>query len=318
MKTGTQEYISDRLLAAGGTLIRFYAEGSGPVTVPAEENGYRLNVLGSGSVIANEALTLAVAEGYTHLCRSCFKIGAIHRLDLPASLRSAVLPLTVTGVKIPEIRLKRSLAAPVRSILFQGSLPAGGGRHLVSAERFGLPGLTPLQLLVEGAADSMLPRYGPEMEFIFLRQTDDTTIFETLPCLDLSGRTSETEEYAAVIRMIREGKTGYRDAEAESRNDRLLHEDQSVRSLRQKRLCCVLAEDPSCLQITSALMFAPALYRIPFEGRDWYLYSRQHLTGDPGLPYLREDMCLFNSDGLVTDGALSDKIYSKIRLIMRL
>ena len=321
MKPGTQGYLSSTLAAAGGTLIRFCSEASGAVTVPAGENNVRLSVLGAGSVVANQAASVIVEEGYTRFNARCIQAGSAARLAFPASLRSAESPLHISGQLFPLIELKRSLTDAVRRELAARSVPVGGGRRMLDPEMFYLPELAPLPALIANVQGLPLQPESAEARFLFFRTPQENkTIFDKRDCLDFRGGSSGTEEYAAVMRMIREGNTGLRDAAAELQNDRLIHgqeKDPWLQQYRNQRIC-VLFTDPSELRITGVHMFAPALYPIRYGGREWFLYSRLHLTADPDLAYLREDVCVFTREGLVTDGSLSDAVYLKARMMMSL
>ena len=321
MKTETQVYISDSLAAAGKTLIRFCSQESSDVTVPSRENKLRLSELGAASVVADKAPSITIAEGYTRLRGRCIKSDKARRLVLPASLEAAESPLMTSGRLLPIIELKRSLPDGVRRELIRQSVPVGGERRMLNPEIIDVPGLAPLPEVIRSVQGLPLPQQPPETRFLFFREGEDKkSLFDSRGCLDFHGQSAETEEYDAVMRMIREGATGWRDAGAEELNDRLIHNegpDPWSHRYSFHRLC-ILLTDASCLQIIGTYMFAPALYPVRWNGKDWFLYSRLHLTSKPDIPYLREDVCIFSRNGMVTDGKLSDRIYLKIRLIASL
>ena len=66
------------------------------------------------------------------------------------------------------------------------------------------------------------------------------------------------------------------------------------------------------------MLFTPQLLPIHCDGQQYYLYSRNRLTADPACPYQREDVCVFDKAGLVTDKKISETVYGKARLLMLL
>ena len=72
------------------------------------------------------------------------------------------------------------------------------------------------------------------------------------------------------------------------------------------------------LILTKARLFTPQLLPVRLDGVQYYLYSRNHLTSDRSCLYYREDVCIFDETGLVTDKKLSEAVYGKARLLILL
>ena len=309
------EYLSSSLLAVDSTLIRFYSDAPGEVIVPSREGKLRLTAVGQGAVVADQAESLVIGEGYTELAERCLHGKSLKQLTLPASLRAGPRTLKVATDTIPQIVLRRSLLPEERRRLDEVSIPIGGFARLLPTEQLNLPGLAPLEALAWSVTEHAFRHCCPAMRYIFCYEQEALTIFTTCRCLDLAGQVTETEEYAAVMEMIREGVTGYRHSQSEWQSDLRVRLGLVPARLRYL-LYFVTYTDPSALKIERARLFSPALYPVRMDGHEWFLYSRLHFSGDLLDPYEREDICVFDRDGLVTDRTLSEAVYGKARLMM--
>ena len=64
--------------------------------------------------------------------------------------------------------------------------------------------------------------------------------------------------------------------------------------------------------------FFPTLRYVRCEDADWWIYSRNYLTGSEEHPYIRMEMGVFNREGLVTNRKQAEAVYAKYRFLSML
>ncbi len=319
-------FMDSRLLAAGDTLIRF-REKKSLVTVPSYAGNLILNKIGPGAVIAQGVTRLNIGEGYTRLSgRAILGYGDLSALMLPASLEEAETDFVV-AVNMSRILVRRQLDEQELAVLTGVGIPIAKGHRILAPGEFTSPALRVLTTAALCLAPAA-PLLSPEMHVLFEANSPSDSIFSPVGCYDLTGSHTSTEEYSAVMDMIGRGRTGWRHPEAEKKNDYWMRVKNPSRSVLHPLSLIIFKEPPSLLprgkraeiipEIIKTRLFTPSLLPILHEGTQYYLYSRNHLTGSEECPYYREDMGVFTVEGLVTDRKISEAVYAKARFIMLL
>ena len=319
-------YMNDHLLAAEDTLIRYVGNGTEEM-IPSRAGTLMLRTVGAGAVVAPNAGRLTIAEGYTSLKNqaiiSCAKDA---RLELPASLQTVSTGFAPAG-RIRDIILRRYSDPEEWRLLRETGLPCGEGRRLLVYAQTDGTSLALAGLVMVAVGRPMAEAH--EDMCMLLEYSNNRSIFNTGPCYDLTGNRTQADEYAVVMRMIRDGKTGWRHPEAERRSDLRIRAGQLLPTEPEK-LTVAEAETGKAktrpdgcheldIRVTTHMLMAPALRPVVLNGRRYFIYSRQYLTSNPECPYMREDMGVFSEEeGLLTDRKLSEEIYAKARMLMLL
>ena len=317
-------YMDDRALAAGQTMIRFTPDPTHQF-IPSRVGPLQLNTLGPGSVIGGSVSFLTVEEGYIRLLPRSISAGTLKQLELPYTVQEAA-PDFLVGSPAAEILFRRRLTAGELSSLKESSLPAGGGKRILIRSQLSGEELAPAAAAFSSMAPP-LPVLNDRMAALML-DTPGVQIFAPRPCWDLSGQETRIEEYAIVQRMIRQQFFGWRHPEAELQSD--LRIRTGVMPPRQPEMLSLAEFDPAqavlqpdgryelTLHLVSRGMVVPVLLPVILDGKQFYLYSKQHLTRKAECPYWREDVGIFDAEGLITDQKLSEAVYVKARLPMLL
>ena len=325
-------YIGPNLLAAGSTLVRCADEGL-HVRVPARAGGLALEEIGSGAVTAGQAETILVEEGYIRLNRSGIMVGPqTRKITLPRTLEEAAADscCDLQGSRLhsfPEltIQLNRRFSPNEYAICRDCSLPAGKGRRILQVSLLKDRAFRPLanMSLNLGRAAAALR---PEMGTVF-QEDGKATVFQARDCYNLNGNETRKDEYGTVLEMIRDGNMGWSDPESEKQSDIRIHAGIPLTGGKEAALAEYSEPETEPLrdgflgvQVCFRLqkLFFPGLLPIRYGGNDYYLYSRKRLTADPACPYEREDMGIFDREGLVTDRKLAEAVYGKARMLMLL
>ena len=313
-------YMDDRALAAGQIMIRFTPDPMQQL-IPSRVGPLQLNTLGPGSVIGGSVSYLTVEEGYTRLLPGSISAGVLKMLKLPYTVQE-VAPGFLTGSPSAEILFRRRLTAGELASLRDISLPAGGGMRLLTGSQLTGEELGPVAAALSSLAPP-LPVLNDRMAALML-DTPGTQIFSARPCFNLLGPETRTEEAALVQQMIRQQFFGWRHPGAELQSDRRVRagllpppHPEALALAEFDPGKAVLRPD-GCYDVTvhllSRAMAVPALLPVALEEKQFYLYSRQHLVSKTDCPYWREDIGIFDADGLVTDQKLSEAVYAKARL----
>ncbi len=156
-------------------------------------------------------------------------------------------------------------------------------------------------------------------------------IEETMDYYDLSARYKAQREVDLAMLMIREGFMGWRDEDAERENDNALRKGRAIQerpNLQRWAGCGVPAVTVDLGSVTRngnaeyvdvnferSVLFTPALRHLRVNGRDYFVYSRNFLTGDRECPYIRCEMCVFDQSGIVRNRGLATEVYAKYKLL---
>ena len=307
-------------------------------TVPAAFGGYSATAVGSGALqITMNVRKLTFAPGYRVLRDGC--------LSSSSALKLISVPETVNTVSStlfsarrypfnPIFSIARALQPAVFSDIRKMMLRADGKRRLLPPELLRRNDMEPVSCLLQNAAVPAAV-ICKEMRILFFgippHDTDSKlysgTVFDPRPCFDFLYGRKETEEYTAVMEMIRADDSGWHDAAAER------HCDLEIRFGNVPAspalcfevgiaVCEKLPEAPgpdglihTVFRLFGAYLFFPALRRVRHKGSDWWIYSRNYLTGRAECPYNREDVGVFDRNGLVTDRKTSEDVYAKYRFL---
>ena len=317
-------YMDDRLLAADHTLLRYTAIDTASAKVPARAGALYLTEAGSGAIIVRNIPRLQLEEGYTLLKDGCLVADKnLKELELPSSLIRAERSFYRSG-GLERIILHRLLDAESFSMMMENAIPLYDGSRLIAPSDMKSSGLSVIYdvSMFSGPPLTVLL---PDMRILF---TDDgnASLFDERPCYDLSARFSVTEEYTEIMAMIRDGVTGWRHSVAEKKSDLRIRSNSAFSRPIQLSLAILMpvtghsagGSVEATLILTKARLFTPQLLPVRLDGVQYYLYSRNHLTSDRSCLYYREDVCIFDETGLVTDKKLSEAVYGKARLLILL
>ncbi|MCR4887048.1 MAG: hypothetical protein K5919_09050 [Clostridiales bacterium] len=332
----TEYFMDEKTLALGNTLLTLQCDG--PIfTVPAEFGGLSVTTVGSGALQLRTVQELTFAPGYKELKEKCLCYTAtLERMNVPETVQrissalfaatngKADLVLSIDRALQPSTFLdmrRMMLQTEEKQRLLPPSLLQRGEMELVRC------------LMCNSAPSAAIIRKDMRLLFSGRLPGDEHhefysgTVFDPRPCFDfLSGR-KKTEEYTAVMEMIRADDPGWHDPEAERKGDLNLRFGASpVAVTACKKVSVVLcpelpnAPGPDGLfhaqfHLFRRHLFFPALRHIRHQGADWWIYSRNYLTSDPERPYLREDVGVFDRNGLVTDRKSSEDVYAKYRFL---
>ena len=313
-------YMDDCLLAADHTLIRCSRTGES-VTVPSRAGGLRLTEAGSGAIVTRNTKRLTLEEGYIRLNAACvIPDQELAGIELPATV-TEIAPGFLRSAALQEIELCQWADGRTIGQLRAASFPLKGGQSLF------VPALTGTQALdnITAAAASLappLPALGREMCVLF-EWEDGVGLTAPRTCYDLTGRADRMDECTAVMDMIRAGDLGWQHLQAERRSDYRIKSHGF--HIPWGKLCfalCPTADlEPGAgerlkVRLIGHKLFTPRLLPIRWQGRQYYLYSRNHLAANRNAPYWREDVGVFDGNGLVTEQSVSEAVYAKARLLM--
>ena len=329
----TNCYMDERTLVLGQTLIRLKC-GEACVTVPAAFGGFGVTTLGSGALTLDGVQELTIAPGYAELKEKCVSAAStLKRVNIPESVQTvpeSMFASTGSGVELYVSRgLKPALFLDIRRM----SLPVGGTDRLLPSDLLARGGLEIVRRLM-GSVEKPAAEINRGMRLLFCGRLPDGanriyngTVFDPRPCYDfLSGR-RETEEYTAVMEMISDEDPGWHHPASERASDRALRagHDPLAPVLYAGVGAAVCERMPFSpgpdglfhvlFRLFRKNLFFPTLRQVRHRGADWWIYSRNWLTVSPEHPYQREDVGVFDRNGLVTDRKVSEDVYAKARFL---
>ena len=316
-------------LLIDSTLIRAVLDDP-EAKVPAVCGGQAVLTLGSGSVVAVKARHLTVSEGVTGIMQGAITISRVlEELSLPASLADTEqFPMHfVAGdarlSSLKRIDIRRELDGPVEEKLRLISYNTGRHQRIIDLRAISDASMSAVSAFAgQFARPAHIDR---AMGVLFVNENKTATLFDDRPCYDMERGTEKTSEYAVIKAMIKAGRTGYRHRASECWSDQVI---RANRNSQMPGLCSVATvpmrpgrrskEGPyhTVVTVRRHLLFSPALLPVRLHGVRYYIYSRQHQVADDNNHYQREDVCVFDDEGLVTNRALSEAVYAKARLLM--
>ena len=346
MKTGY--YLDERASVIGGTLIRLNDNGE-DVRVSSSYGGNPVSVLGSGAVVVPRAVRLTLEEGFRRLESDCMTGNrSLREIRLPATLREidGVIGIWRNLAGEPfHLFLDRRMTAGVWEDIRQRAVPVGGKQYALSPGELNRDAMRPADAL-PASLEAPGASVQKEMRCVFLvRQKDKEDLqeqfFSKISCLDLKYGRGTVCEADIVTEMIRDGDEGLRHAGAEEFSDLMIRKNGKTGAEADKEVCLILcepgpAEDhgggapaPSDRKSSRAAVtvrlhlfrqkaFFPSLRYVRSDDSDWWIYSRNYLTGIEDHPYIRMEMGVFNRQGMVTNREQAEAVYAKYRFISML
>ena len=350
MKTGTgdadimkkRSAIAENAMVLNGTLIQ-YVCNPGRTVVPASALGLRIRRIGNGALFLKDTEELFVSEGIEEIGEGNFTHGTdLKAIHFPWTMK------TVSQHAFCEFRTKKTIYWEIE-MSRQGiqELVSGPGKtddpasFYVSKSDLLRPELCNIRNLRMEAA-KLLPQIElngyPEMLFEWDGKSgmwEPEWMFEQRLFFMQGHKPTMTTEYDVIMNMIRTGRTGWLDPESEAYSDRLcaLGRNPAMEALGSNPAqwasgCmitgCVTRQDRAMIMFSMSHFYMPALHRIRYGGRDWWLYCR-NLFSRPRVSmnkfmnrYIRQDVGIFSPDGLVMDREVSEMIYTKFRMISSL
>ena len=223
---GADYYLDDRTLVMGHTLIRLKCQDP-CCTVPSVFGGHSVTVAGSGALtLENDVQELTFEPGYIVLKESCLdNASSLKRLSVPDTVQTIAETLYLR--KFFTCNLELTIDRKLQPVIFQDilriSLPMGEKKRLLPPALFKRPELEPVRCLMLQSAPppAVICR---DMRILFYGQVDEPTspvysgtLFDSRRCCDFISGRATTEEYTAVMEMIRAGDPGWRHPEAEKK-----------------------------------------------------------------------------------------------------
>ena len=332
-------YLDDQALVVEQTLISLKNDET-VFTVPSSFGGHPATVAGSGALSLKGVQELAFAPGYAVLKEMC--------LSVPPSLKRLLIPETVHTLSDQlfypcfqesgaRLEIDRALHPALWEDLRRNALNIGDNRRLVPSALLRREEMEPVLCLMRNAAQPAA-EIRKEMRLLFFESRpanvrpgcDAGSIFELRPCYDFLDGCGEIEEYTAVMQMIREDAPAWRVPAAEEQSDlRIRYGQAKMPDVSSGTVSLAVYDGRPDLSgndgrirvrfsVVFDRVFFPAVRRIRHRGKDWWIYSRNHLTSRADCPYVREDMGVFDRDGLVTSRKTVEDVYAKFRFLCML
>ncbi len=325
-------YIDDYTCAYQDTMI-CYRDEARQVRVPATAAWLRLKRLGSQALSCPNAESIELAEGYESIAHDLFdglagQKSAFAMLLLPTTLKqvepSAINAHAHPGLK--RVSLRRRMSRREYGSLLDGSLSVEGGLRLPTGQTSfnGACSLMAdvLKCLCLGVLD---PSETTLPLFEWKNEKGRSGLFSRKSCMLPDGMKAEPNENSVLLKCIEGKRWGVRDTGVERWNDRILQLNTN-RSQSQGKTAVIWFDeravsrrgDEVCVTLEAWLgvLFRQALRRVRLNGLDYYVYSRHFFNTISTLPaYTREDVCVYDARGLVTDPGISEEVYEKYRLL---
>ena len=329
-------YMDARACAFRDTMI-CYRDDADQVRLPARAGDLRLKRLGNGALCCPRLERLEVEEGYEvipaeTIIRLSNRSGRRASLCLPATLTtvSDLVPdrpiYPVGKAQLTRIELARQLPLGEYRTLVETSVAVNGGLRLpVGVTDTHGPCRTMLQVLRAGGIGVVDTLNAEFPLFSFDDHGVRPMLFKPKKSLSRAGERPVDNENEALLRRIAQGHMGARDPMAERLNDRMQQMGEDILD-KKKTVALICFDERSAVNVGGAVrfvlqaqvgeLFCISLRRVCLKGRDYYVYARLHLQPAGTQPaYLREDVCVYGEDRLVTDPVLSEEVYEKYRLL---
>ena len=314
------DVITEDYLAADSTLL-LVRRCSGNFTIPHEISpGHPITRIGKGAFSAFKSLnSVEIPDGITYVGDDNFLwCSALSQIYIPTSVVTWKDRWPrINENRRPECCLTMSKAEYSR--LLSASVAASSGEYLIKD-----PGIFPIipQLIdaLQYTAPAVLPE-GVPMLFLNTKEQDND-LFRTRDCLRFDGLGKRLSEDEAFRLLLRRGTSCPQNPDVELFDDSCLSRGENLPYWP----VALAAFFPECVSIRSPGRWAvPLIFyrntcfwqsavRVCCSGRQYFIYRRNYLTSDAKLPYHRQDMAVYDENGLVTSRTLSVKVYEKYRL----
>ena len=327
-------YMDGQALVLERTLIRLTSDAN-QVRVPSVFGNLAAETVGSGALAPGEhTYELRFDSGYAEWKESSVRCSSsLKRIFFPETAehisRSALTYMFDSDV---DLYIDRALPPQVFCDIRQNA-PRTGRGWLISSALPAQKSMEPVRALMQNLAPAAEIRM--EMGILFFSMLPymngskwyTGSIFAPRPCFDFQKAGTEMEEYTAVMRMIRKGDAGWHDPDSEKQADLDIRFGRAqIDQSTCGKVCIAVLDGPAAkrssdgkyhtrLHLSRQYLFFPSLWPIRHQGKDWWLYSRNYLTGSPERPYRREEVGIFNREGLITDRKITEDVYAKYRLL---
>lgn len=242
------------ILVLDQTLISMKCEGES-ATVPSSFRGQPITTVGSGAVTLKGVKHLTIQPGIVRLKDRCLGIAdCLESVSIPESVQE-ITDLFVTvyaNATYMQIYLSRALTPDSYWDLYRAALPLGGNKRLIPLSAMQKPDMEPLRCMRPPALPIALIER--DMRILFEADTEKPekktfysgTIFDPRPCFDFVYGRQTTEEYTAVMELIRSKKASWYDPASEKEGDlRLRMGKASVTSFDALALSLTVADMPA-------------------------------------------------------------------------
>ena len=314
-----------------------YRDDAAQVRLPARAGDLRLKRLGNGALCCPRLERLEVEEGYEvipaeTIVRLSNQRGRRTSLYLPATLTTLSdlgrdWPFhPVDNVQLTRVELTRRLPlGEYRTLMETGVAVNGGLRLPVGVTDPHGPCRMMVQVLRAGGIGVVEPSNAEFPLFSFDEHGVRPMLFKPKKSLCRVGERPVDTENEALLQRIAQGHMGARDPVAERLNDRMQQTGEDILN-RKRAVSLICFDERSAVNVGGAVrftlqalmgeLFYISLRRVCLKGKDYYVYARLYPQPAGTQPaYLREEVCVYGEDRLVTDPMLSEEVYEKYRLL---
>lgn len=306
-----------------------YTDHRKRVSVPAAAMRMPLRLLGMASLCVPNAERVTVEEGYTAI-----SAGAL--IQPQEGLAEVTLPSTLKTVKEcvaspprlrsypPRLHLRRRISEAAWDGLLEHSIPVGQDFRLLDPVALASDPFRLLSDLLAAQRQRIISGVDLDLPLFFWQKDAERSVFVPLECMWPGSAAPRHTEDEGVRARIASGDMGRRNPSTERMIDRMDQRGVSFESVETQKRTFVGFNEAACvhkggevfmtLTAMTGVFFNQLLRRVACEGATYYVYSRRFPSENPA-EYRREDVCVYGPDGLVTDPALSNRVYSKYRLL---
>ena len=319
----------DAHICAMDGVMLCYTDHRKQVSVPAAALNMPLRLLGSAALCIPNAETVIVEEGYTQIssCALTLPKGKSVEVTLPSSLKA----MKGDSAQPPQLRscptrlhLRRRISEAAWVELLEHSVPAGQGFRLLNEIALQSATFRLMSDLLKVQGLQIINATDLELPLFFWQEEAKRSVFIPLECVWPGSEAPRHTEDEGVRARIASGGLGRRVPSMERTIDRMEQRGISSEPAGTRRFAFVGFNEKASVHkdgevfmtftAVTGLFFNQMLRRVVCEGRTYYVYSRRY-PGRSIAEYSREDVCVYGPDGLVTDPALSNRVYGKYRLL---
>ena len=311
-------YMDQTYLAIDGVILT-YSGTDKILQIPSKLMDMNIVKLGDGSFMESNMQRVIVPEGIKQIGKSTFsdcpnlsEIELSGSIDEVGSWTFYKLPL-LTSISINDFALSKQQFLYLK----RSGIPVGSTKFIVTDQS----SLAFIQQIIN--ATGVLPaRFIPyKISRLFEAYVSDSfseyTSYNSF-VFGVSGGEEHSTEFWNAISDI----NNQVDRETEEQQDELLRRDK--KQIISKT--AIIFIDTSNYSISGDTYFVKAEIRFGFyfwrtllsihhEGKQYYLYRRNYLSGDNNKKYARVDVAVLTRKGLVRDREEAEEVYAKYRLL---
>ena len=320
-----QDYM-DRTFAAADHTILYYTGREGDLKIPGRLALMKVISIGDGAFMDSENLTQvtfpdSIRRIGTMAFDNCKNLLSVHmhggECDIAGSAFNACNKLgefTFENLRLTATQYKDMMSAARR---------IGAGSVYLTPS---FPNISLLHKAIEscGAKAATAPHVG--RLFVTGTLASDVgvgALVRERSVMDFAGGMTSANEHNAFLDLVRSGEETPEDRETEIKNDSF--ERTEKYPILEKN--ALFTFDDSLTRREGEQYYISAAVKIGFYfwqskvpvaagGKEYFIYRRHYLTSqDPGLRYIRRDMAVFSSDGIVKDKDEAKEVYAKYKLL---